>query len=495
MKRQIKNQTGQSLISLVIMLTVVMSAIVVVSLRRVSQTKEEVANTRIQNLSTNMAKAGFDEAVAWFARQSNQPVQVNNATGLTFTDNSTYPDSAFKPKFSLTPTLSDTDEVGPSFYVTNYKYNDAQGNPIAAGIIRTIQLTDPRSTTIAAGTLWGRYVVKRQWVDNYPDVAGNTVTDSKAVHDISSQKNLTSGGTGVGIGATWSITAQGFVYTRPYALGAADETAFENNDTTQAPRKFYQGKRLLMSKSEMYGEISSMILKGLPYSSNSNDDNAYTALWMCDGSKLTLSGKAMVDKGTSSTASAICSSPTPSAPASPAKINGTRSSLAGPSDLSAIYSGTLQDLKNAAMSINSSGQDATLLFPDTSSSNSNASVLQRSQNFYFLDTPSGTGTVTFTSGASHQLAGCGFCYVNGDLTVQSGHNGWWAGILVVNGDVDISDPFQLSGMLIVLGANRTVKLSGSSSWAQIMRNKSTINAAKSLFGSYKISKLAVRTTF
>jgi len=123
----------------------------------------------------NVARAGLVDAIAWFRRQSTQPVKsgVPPAPGC-------WEDGAFNPKTSTDPAHCDTIDE-------------------SIGLVKEYQLSE-------TGLLWARYEVKRQ---TNPAVAPY---DPHAVHDITAERLHT--GEQKGEGLVWYIESVGYVYRR-----------------------------------------------------------------------------------------------------------------------------------------------------------------------------------------------------------------------------------------------------------------------------------------
>jgi len=122
----------------------------------------------------NVARAGLADAVNWFKAQATQPVRSNGT-------NYTYPDAAFDPQHSGTPTLDYTDDQ-------------------TIGMVKEYAITDDE-------LLWGRYELRRQQTDNQAD---STQTDTTAVHDITARLLRGNGGDGL----AWYVQAKGIVYLK-----------------------------------------------------------------------------------------------------------------------------------------------------------------------------------------------------------------------------------------------------------------------------------------
>jgi len=121
----------------------------------------------------NVARAGLQDAISWFKRQSRQPVCSGAPPSYQ-----PWEDGAFDPKYSTSTYLSDTKDE-------------------SIGLVKEDQLT---------GSLWYRYEVKRQ---TNPAIAPY---DPHAVHDITAERLHS--GEQKGDGLVWYIESTGYVFRR-----------------------------------------------------------------------------------------------------------------------------------------------------------------------------------------------------------------------------------------------------------------------------------------
>jgi len=125
--------------------------------------------------SENVARAGLVDAVAWFKKQSSQPVKTNYPPTIHG-----WVDGAFDPRYSTDPVHCDTTDE-------------------SVGMVQEYQLSE-------AGNRWARYEVKRQ---TNPAVSP---WDAGAVHDITAQRLFS--GENNGEGLAWYIESTGYVYRK-----------------------------------------------------------------------------------------------------------------------------------------------------------------------------------------------------------------------------------------------------------------------------------------
>ena len=172
--RKIKSVSGSALVIAVMLSLVVMFLLTVGGqLIQTSQSETKIQQ-KVLTEADNVARAGLTDAIAWFKRQTQQPVR----SGYPPTYYS-YPDGAFYPRENADPALSDTIDED-------------------IGLVREYQLSSD-------GLKWARYEVARQ-----KDPASNPV-DSHAVHDITTQRIDAKYN---GEGLVWYLESIGYVYRK-----------------------------------------------------------------------------------------------------------------------------------------------------------------------------------------------------------------------------------------------------------------------------------------
>ncbi len=173
--RPVAAETGSVVVLIVMLISLL--AFIPVGTQLVKMARQNIGlqlHSTVQ--ADNVARAGLTDAVAWFRRQTTQPVR-NLGTP--------YPDAAFAPVDSGDP--DDTDTI------------DA-----AIGLVKEYDLGE-------SNNLWARYEVRRQAVDNVADPSAN---DPHAVHDITLLRLQGSTDTLNGGGLAWYIESVGYVYRR-----------------------------------------------------------------------------------------------------------------------------------------------------------------------------------------------------------------------------------------------------------------------------------------
>ncbi|NLO91802.1 MAG: hypothetical protein GX410_07420 [Elusimicrobia bacterium] len=169
-----KNVSGSALV-IAVMLSLVVIFLLTVGGQLIQTSKSE---SRIQQKvlteADNVARAGLTDAIAWFKRQTQQPVR-SGYPPIYYT----YPDGAFYPRNNSDAYLSDTADEN-------------------IGLVREYQLSTD-------GLKWGRYeVIRQQDTALYP-------VDVHAVHDITSQRI---DGKNNGEGLVWYLESIGYVYRK-----------------------------------------------------------------------------------------------------------------------------------------------------------------------------------------------------------------------------------------------------------------------------------------
>jgi len=135
---------------------------------------ESHTQQKVLTEADNVARAGLVDAIAWFKRQSQQPVRSGYPPTYY-----TYADGAFYPRVSTDTTKNATIDE-------------------SIGLVKEYQLSEDSKK-------WARYEVRRQ-----PDTASNAY-DSHSVHDISGLRIY---GKNNGEGLVWYIESAGYVYMK-----------------------------------------------------------------------------------------------------------------------------------------------------------------------------------------------------------------------------------------------------------------------------------------
>lgn len=94
------------------------------------------------------------------------------------------------------------------------------------------------------------------------------------------------------------------------------------------------------------------------------------------------------------------------------------------------------------------------------------------------------GDATFT--AEHPLRGTGLLVVHGNLTIESGSNSFFNGVLHVSGDVEMRAPAYIRGTLIAQGR---VNLAGTGGdYVELEHDPDIVSRLLQVMGQYRLSK-------
>lgn len=91
-------------------------------------------------------------------------------------------------------------------------------------------------------------------------------------------------------------------------------------------------------------------------------------------------------------------------------------------------------------------------------------------------------TLTFNS--TQPLAGTGLVIAKGDVTISSGSNSTFSGLLYVEGDLTINGPCVISGSIICTG---TLRVQSSSDYADVYYDETVLSTLMNTFGNYRRS--------
>jgi hypothetical protein len=412
------------------------------TMRRSRNTTESVI---YRELALNVAKAGFEDGLSFFRTHSNGcylPASDAPTSQNWVTPWPDYPDSAFLPQ------AVDTD-----FY-SNIAISTPNLGNCAGGIIGDVTMdqyvTYTGTDDMSGSTLWGRYVIRRQNIQNWspgPDTMSAN-TDPDAAHDISAITTQSALGSGV----RWSIVSRGYLLRLPSPVTTTSYTssllgttaAFTDGNLLSAPLTYYNNQPFLLAQARVYGELA-RINFNLPESAvllpqtSSLDVNTNGIL---DSGGLT--GEYAYTVGTSNTIGSNAGS-----------ITGTLNpSPLTPSIANCFPGQTLPTMRAIATSLEGGGQiqgyvggmEQLPVFNGTNGTNGESYLTQVNQDsFYYLDT---SITLSASSGQVPVLSGVGLCVVVGSLDIPTGNNSNWAGVLYVTGQVTLDGPTSITGILI-----------------------------------------------
>lgn len=468
-KRGQLSERGQMLGGYIILifLLVALAATVMTTMTR-SRTSGERRYHR--ELAMNVARMGFEEGLSYFRIQPDGVYldaypSTSPASQAWVTPWPTWPDAAFLPK------ASDTD------YYNLISRTTAIGAG-AGAIIRTIPLNAFSTTSTAAeaksSNLWGRYVLRRQNNRNWSP-GPNTMaafSDPEAVRDLTHIRGQSKPGSG----NTWGIFSRAYVFTHPTDLTLA--AAHEGNSILNSPKRYYNGKPLLLATASVYGELSrinfnlpsaaTFVAKGLTVNANAN-----------------LSGQGQARMARRSGGSAY--------------VNGGQTSggdISAPADPSVgyVFPGlTVDTLKEMAAALDPTKVGGIECFPLNTDSDFSDDVSRTS--FYFITTTATTpaNTITFVANNPRVMSGVGLVYIDGNLVIEHRNSSDWAGVVFVNGNVNVRGPGTISGILIATGAI-TLGASGDFNRTSIEYNEDAINTVQSYLQDFQVLSSSILTT-
>lgn len=394
------------------------------------------SQTRIyRELALNVAKAGFEDGLSYFRRQPDGVyLDAYPAYAPTSQDWVTpwpqWPDAAFLPNGKDTDHYS---QILASSPLTT----------TAGAIVRSIPLNSFSNTAtsveLKGSRLWGRYVLRRQNQRNWSP-GSNTFaafTDPEAVHDLT---HIRSDGK-PGSGNYWSLFSRAYVYDYPNSLSIP--AAHEAGSLLSAPLRYYDGKKLLLATASVYGEL---------FRINFNQPNG--ALFVSALNKVTVNDKTLLN-GQGAAAIVRLSTDSSSVGGScPSCINGGYAGAPKVPSAGYCFPGLdLSRLKAMAVSIDPSKVGGASCFPKTTDSNY-ADLVSRTSFYYITTTGLPGGTLVFANGDPRVMSGVGLVIVDGNLTIETKNNSTWAGVVYVNGNVNLRGPAEISGTLIATGTVR-----------------------------------------
>ena len=445
-----KSERGQAAIAFVLLMMAIMALTVTASKYYLTLRKEDRVTRQYSELALQAAHAGFIDAFAWFRR--NQGATSHLMSGHDDNQPGYYPDGAFLPQRADSDffDLPAADPVGNSALVRSESLSPtADSNP------------DPYNQT------WIRYVVKRQFEQNFPVSvpAYQNKHDLDAAHDVSHLR----GDTLPGSGTTWTITSRGYAYRYPHML--TETAAHEGSKLYNAPLKEYQNKELRMGAATVFGEIVKL-----------NFFDHEVAIWVDNGNNVNMGVRCTVN---GNGYSGIGRNSTNNATGPGTLVNGYKNGLPTPS-YSSVFGFSLDDLKGIADEVG----DINIL-PAYNAANPDLykDAISR-QKFLIIEGNTVFQTPPAAPDPNHRLLnGTGLLIVDGNLTIQSGTGGNWNGILFVDGNVVINKPFEIRGTLVCTG---TVTLNGNPDVVDVFYSKEAIDAVKNTLINFRINRKSVQ---
>ena len=475
----LRDERGQMFAGYTIAIIVVM-LIAVSVIQKITAQRKAGLREYFREQAINVAKAGFEEGTSYFRRQpggvdlaSTAYCPSSNAP-ITTTAWPLWPDAAFAPY--MTNGTYDTDYYAQTVTTTSYSNLSVPAMTCAAAIIRTYPLIFNNSSAtaqVASGSrLWGRFVLRRQNARNWSPGSDTyaAFTDPEAAHDLSAIRTTSA----LGSGTYWSIFSHGYVFSYPTDLTVP--AAFVGNSLLNAPQLNYNGQRLLQSQATVYGEIYRM-----------NFNLPKSAVYLANGNQLTVNGQGYID-GTGGYVYA--------APAGTGTLNmsggATNPSLASEITAVAPSVGVVFPGMNSNTLLSRAFKSGTManIFPKPADANFSSEV--SSATFLYCTEP--TATFLSPSGnTTNQMTGVGLAYFAGYLNIAAGSLSSWAGVVYVNGNVNIQGPGDISGILIATGTI-TVGLAANTSKATVEYNSDAINTAEQLLENFQVNVNSVVVT-
>jgi hypothetical protein len=412
------------------------------TLRRARNSTESAV---YRELALNVAKAGFEDGLSFF-RTHPSGCYLNSSLAPTsqswVTPWPTYPDGAFLPQ------STDTE-----FY-SSISLNAGTLGICAGGIIGDISMdqyvTYTGSDEMTGSSLWGRYVIRRQNLQNWspgPDTA-TANTDADAAHDISA----ISAQSPLGSGTRWSIVSRGYLVRLPSPVSSdassllATPAAFTSKNLLSAPLAYYNNQPFLLAQARVYGEmsrvnfnlpISAVMVPATPSADVALVVNANGIVNGDTGYAYTL-GSAT---DTITNNGSISSSGLPNGPTETASIG------------NCFPGQTFGTLTTMANSLGTSGQisgytsvnDLPVFEGFNTYTGLSFSAQVDQPTFYCIN-----GSVTLNGGGAGTpvLSGVGLCVINGNLTIKALNDSAWDGVLYVTGLVTLDGPTQVTGILV-----------------------------------------------
>jgi len=440
------NEAGQLFAGWIVGIFIIAAMVIYVgdTLRRARNSTETAV---YRELALNVAKAGFEQGLSFFRTHPNG-CYLNSTLAPTsqnwITPWPAYPDGAFEPQ------STDTE-----FYSSISQYSSAMLTTCAGGIIGDISMdqyvTYTGTDEMTGSALWGRFVIRRQNVQNWspgPDTAVAN-TDSDACHDLSAIAAQSP----LGAGTRWSIVSRGYLVRLPSPVSSdagsllSTPAAFSGNNLLSAPLSYYNNQPFLLAQARVYGEMS-RINFNLPTSA------CLVGVSPVAGAVVTVNQMGILNGGTGygcTFGSSAANQLTYTGSVSGLSYVNTATMTVS---LANCFPGqSFKTLQEIASSLGTSGQISGYTnlndLPTFNSTNTNTGLYYTNQinqpTFYCINT---NVSLNGTSNGSPVLSGVGLCVINGTLTIGTGNQSAWDGVLYVTGQVTLDGPTQITGILV-----------------------------------------------
>ncbi len=285
------------------------------------------------------------------------------------------------------------------------------------------------------GTLWGRYEVWRHWAGD-PDADRLVRREDLETADVSTTRGDLAGG------STWRLRAVGYVYVR-----------------ADADLPFDTLPNRVRASAQLESEIHRLSI-ALP---------SVAALCVGDGNRVTINTNGRVDGGTEGAGIAYPQgSGTPHrGRARDNRVTGTPELAPTPDyddSMATVFGMTFDQLEGMADFVVTRNED----FPNPVPAGS----------LVVVDVPS----LHFDSGAP--LRGAGIVVARGNLMINQNSNSSFSGVLYVDGNLQVRQPSELRGSVIVTG---TCTVQGSSDYATLIYDSEAVSAMQESLSRYRVS--------
>jgi hypothetical protein len=492
-RRWLKNrEKGQIMIGFYVGIMAVMGIMLIVATYFMN-VRSSSTNRQMKDMALEVARAGFEEGLSYFQRQPSgvylpDSIRPSNdyvpATGTTFS----YPDDAFRPLSGDTDIYISVTTGTPGFKCT-------------AAIIRDFPLQTSRTVSTSNeplhGTLWGRYVIKRQVIANWSP-GGNTLagySDPEAAHDITLQKDF-SGTQAPGAGLWWGLTSRGYVYLgngSQSSTGSDDISATAStvyNSLTSSPLATYNNRTLLLATAKVYGELYRVSINTPP-----------AAVYAASGVTISGNGQGYINAGTNSgTYSVYCASSSCTPSGGVNLVGGSTDPNQIAPSVSVVFPGMTKSVLQGQATSGCFG-DVTIL-PDAGNSLSYTTEVATTK-FYYLHRASSPNTAFVfnplpVSGAplgSYCFNGTGLIFVDGDLSITADTQATWSGIVFVDGNCYLNGPASIQGQLICTHKIYMYHDPNKPVQAEVDYEQEVIDSTKLLIENFQVYKPSVVTSY
>jgi hypothetical protein len=400
--------------------------------------------------SEEVALAGLTDAYAWFRRQTTQPVRTfapvdADGKSVTNTDVSEVETDGSERAGGSGGLLGIIGLVLHTLHPAPVERPEGQGNvsadteDVATGLVRTFEISP--GLIARYSVCYGR--AAEAWTDSnsngrydrgepFVDANDNGTWDPPVyVRDVTDERGV------VGDGSVWYVTSRGEI--------------FRNLDPDLA---LGEGPNQRLACSTWGTEMRRLVIT--PPAAAALD--VTTASRVVAGSRVRLRG--------SGTALAYKSS-TGSPNLSGAEVHGSVTAVPG-------YTARVQDIFGVNWPELQSMADISTSDP--------ASSIPGELRSYTLNVV--TGNVTFNR--DRPLKGLAVLAVRGNVTIETGSNSFFNGVLYVDGDLTVAGPAYLRGCVIVTGS---VDLRGSGGdYVEVEQDDGMIESLMRYIGQYRFSK-------